>query len=80
MLFVSFPGIKYNYPGDKIPLIPPLKSGHKLFLCHGIKRFFGLYALALFSRVYGNFFYFKISSKANSLVNASVMTEREKKR
>ncbi len=59
MLFILFHGIKSNYPGDKIPLIPPLKSGHKSNLYHGIKRFFGFYAMALFSRLYGILFYKK---------------------
>jgi hypothetical protein len=56
-----FHGIKTNYIGAKIPLIPPLKSGHKSNLYHGIKRFFGFYAMALFSRVYGTFLFLKYS-------------------
>jgi hypothetical protein len=36
-LFFLFHGIKTNYTGNKIPLIPPLKSGHKSNLFPGIK-------------------------------------------
>jgi hypothetical protein len=38
---------------DKITPIPPLISGHKINLYQGIKKFFGFYAMALFSRLYG---------------------------
>jgi hypothetical protein len=50
-------------PWYKIPLIPlpPLKSGHKSNLYHGIKRFFGVYAMALFSRLYGNYLMYMMS-------------------